>query len=224
MTDGRDRQFLERIASAAPELPPGVRFLPGWFDAEAQSALVEAVRSAVKAAPLYVPVMPKTGIAMSVRMTNCGPLGWVTDKESGYRYQPAHPMTGKPWPPIPDALLVLWDAVSGHGAPPEACLINCYDASAKMGLHQDRDERDFSAPVVSVSLGDDARFRIGGIDGNHQRGGRTASLILRSGDVLVMGGPARLAFHGIDRIFAGTSALLPKGGRINLTLRRVTPA
>jgi DNA oxidative demethylase len=198
-------------------LPEGVRFLPDYFDAAAQAALLEAIRDVVRAAPLFTPSMPKTGTPMSVRMTNCGSLGWVTDKTNGYRYQPTHPATGKPWPAMPELLLDLWRDVSGYAAPPEACLVNYYDEGAKMGLHQDRDEQDFSAPVVSVSLGDEARFKIGGIT----RGGKTQSMRLRSGDVLVMGGASRLAFHGIDRIFPGTSTLLNNGGRINLTLRRV---
>jgi DNA oxidative demethylase len=198
-------------------LPDGVTFLPDYFDVAAQLALVETIRNVVKAAPLFTPVMPKTGTPMSVRMTNCGSLGWVTDKANGYRYQPTHPETAEPWPAMPKLLLDLWRDVSDHAAPPEACLVNFYDQAAKMGLHQDRDEKDFSAPVVSVSLGDDARFKIGGT----VRGGKTQAITLRSGDVLVMGGASRLAFHGIDRIYPGTSTLLPKGGRINLTLRRV---
>ena len=201
-------------------LPDGVKFRPDYFDASAQIALVEAIRNIVKAAPLFTPIMPKTGVAMSVRMTNCGSLGWVTDKTNGYRYQATHPVTGGPWPQIPELLLELWKAVADFAAPPEACLVNFYDETAKMGLHQDRDEKDFAAPVVSVSLGDEARFRIGDVT----RGGKTQSVTLRSGDVLVMGGASRLAFHGIDKIYPGTSTLLPKGGRINLTLRRVNPA
>jgi DNA oxidative demethylase len=200
-----------------PVLPDGVKFLPDYFDGPAQRDLLHAIRQVVKAAPLFTPVMPKTGTPMSVRMTNCGSLGWVTDKASGYRYQATHPETGDPWPAIPDMLLQLWRDISGHAAPPEACLVNFYNETAKMGLHQDRDEQDFSAPVISVSLGDEARFKIGGT----VRGGKTQSIILHSGDVLVMGGAARLAFHGIDRIYANTSTLLAKGGRINLTLRRV---
>lgn len=200
------------------DLPPGTRHLRGFFDAAAQAALVEDIRAVVAAAPLFVPVMPRTGRPMSVRMTNCGALGWVTDRERGYRYQPVHPVTGRPWPPIPARLLDLWDEVADHPAPPEACLVNFYDGSAKMGLHQDRDEETFDAPVVSVSLGDDCLFRIGGTE----RGGPTRSLRLRSGDVFVLGGAGRLAFHGVDRIYPGTSPLLRNGGRINLTLRRVT--
>ena len=127
-----------------------------------KQALVEDIRRVVEAAPLYMPAMPKTGKEMSVRMTNCGALGWVTDKERGYRYQATHPVTAEPWPPIPDTLLRLWREVADHPHPPQACLVNFYSDSAKMGLHQDRDESDFSAPVVSVSLGDDCLFRVGG--------------------------------------------------------------
>ena len=155
---------------------------------------------------------------MSVRMTNCGPLGWVTDKERGYRYQATHPLTGRPWPPIPQILLDLWDEAARYKAPPEACLVNYYAGGAKMGLHQDKDEEDFAAPVLSVSLGDTGVFRVGG----RSRKDPTRMVELKSGDVVVLGGEDRLAFHGIDRILGGTSDLLPEGGRLNLTLRRVT--
>jgi alkylated DNA repair protein (DNA oxidative demethylase) len=150
-------------------------------------------------------------------MTNLGPLGWVSDR-AGYRYQPAHPETGKPWPPIPEMVLDVWRQVSGYPHEPEACLVNFYHGGAKMGLHRDADEEDFSAPVVSISLGDTAVFRMGG----SERGGKTETLKLSSGDVLVMGGQSRLCYHGIDRVLTGTSTLLKDGGRINLTLRRVT--
>jgi len=140
--------------------------------------------------------------------------------ERGYRYQPSHPETGAPWPPMPSAVLALWAALAPGAPPPEACLVNLYDAGARMGLHQDRDEAEFSAPVVSLSLGDTALFRVGGVT----RGGPTRSFRLASGDAVTLGGPARLAFHGVDRIYPGTSTLLPQGGRINLTMRRVTRA
>lgn len=192
--------------------------MPGYIARPAQEALVEEIRRVVQAAPLYVPAMPRTGKEMSVRMTNCGALGWVTDKERGYRYQPTHPVTGEPWPPIPEALLQLWREVSAYSHPPEACLVNFYSADARMGLHQDRDEQDFAAPVVSVSLGDDCLFRVG----QDRREDGTKSFRLKSGDVVVLGGEGRLAFHGVDRIYPATSALLKNGGRINLTLRRVT--
>jgi DNA oxidative demethylase len=199
-------------------LPSGFRHLSGYFDRAAQEALVAEIRAVVTAAPLYVPRMPRTGREMSVRMTNCGDLGWVTDKDRGYRYQPIHPETGAPWPPVPTTLLNLWDDVAQFGKPPQACLVNFYDASAKMGLHQDRDEQEFGAPVVSVSLGDDCLFRIGGTE----RSDPTRSLRLSSGDVVILGGQSRMAFHGVDRVYPATSTLLKNGGRINLTLRRVT--
>lgn len=199
-------------------LPDGVRHIPGALDPAAQAALVEDIRAVVSQAPLFVPVMPRTGKPMSVRMSNCGPLGWVTDKERGYRYQANHPVTGTPWPSMPPQLLTLWSELSGYGHPPEACLINFYAPETKMGLHQDRDEADFDAPVLSISLGDDCLFRIGGT----KRGGKTMSLRLISGDIIVLGGASRLAFHGVDRIYQGTSMLLEKPGRINLTMRRVT--
>ncbi len=196
---------------------PGVTHWPGYLDPVEQAALVAELREAARRAPFYVPRMPRTGKPFSVKMTNCGSLGWVSD-ERGYRYQPLHPETGAPWPPIPARLLRAWEELAGYPHPPEACLVNFYEPSAKMGLHQDRDEQDFDAPVLSLSLGDTAVFRIGGTS----RGGKTVSLKLASGDALAFGGEARLAYHGIDRILAGSSSLLPQPGRINLTLRRVT--
>jgi DNA oxidative demethylase len=195
----------------------GLRLYPGHFDQNGQAELLAAVREVLQAAPLFTPRMPKSGRPFTVRMSNCGPLGWVSD-EAGYRYQASHPETGEPWPPIPSALMALWSALARFGDRPEACLINFYGTHAKMGLHQDRDEAEFAAPVISVSLGDSCLFRIGG----HKRNEPTRSIRLSSGDVLVLGGASRLAFHGVDRIFPGTSRLLPEGGRINLTLRRVT--
>jgi DNA oxidative demethylase len=196
----------------------GLRILPGYFDDNAQLVLLAILRDAVAEAPLFTPEMPKTGKPFSVRMTNLGELGWVSDRANGYRYQATHPTTGKPWAPMPDILLKLWTDIANYPHPPQACLVNFYTAHAKMGLHQDRDEEDFSAPVISISLGDQALFRWGGTT----RGGKTQSVKLSSGDVLVMGGEARLCFHGIDRVYAGTSKLLNDGGRINLTMRRVT--
>ncbi|AMJ63107.1 alpha-ketoglutarate-dependent dioxygenase AlkB family protein [Bosea sp. PAMC 26642] len=199
------------------QVTPGVVHWPGYLGSDAQAALVADLREAARQAPFFQPRMPKTGKPFSVRMTNCGSLGWVSD-QSGYRYQPLHPDTGAPWPPLPPVLLQAWRELAGYPHPPEACLVNFYEPGAKMGLHQDRDEEDFDAPVLSLSLGDTALFRIGGT----ARGGKTVSLRLASGDALLFGGEARLAFHGIDPILAGSSALLPQGGRINLTLRRVT--
>jgi DNA oxidative demethylase len=195
-----------------------VEYFPSRLEKAAQASLLAELRRIIAAAPLFTPTMPRSGTPMSVRMTNCGPLGWVTDKERGYRYQPIHPVTGKPWPTIPQSLLDLWNEVAHYPAPPEACLINYYAGAAKMGLHQDKDEEDFAAPVLSVSLGDTAIFRVGG----RWRKDPMRALELKSGDVVVLGGEDRLAYHGIDRILSGTSELLPERGRFNLTLRRVT--
>ena len=199
-------------------LPEGVRHYPGFLSTEQQGRLISSIRNIVCNAPLYTPSMPKTGKPMSVRMTNCGDFGWVTDKQQGYRYQKFHPVNKKPWPEIPGRLLDIWQKLANYSDRPQACLINYYNADAKMGMHQDRDEQDFAAPVVSISLGDDCLFRIGSII----RGGTTRSLRLQSGDVLVLEGASRLAFHGVDKIYPNTSMLLKESGRINLTLRRVT--
>lgn len=192
---------------------PGFRLWPGALDAAAQKTLLEQVLAAAETAPFYRPVTPG-GRPFSVEMTGLGPLTWVSDR-AGYRYQPTHPVTDQPWPSMPQALLDLWDILTGWPVPPDACLVNLYRDEAKMGLHQDRDEADLTAPVLSVSLGDTAVFRIGPAEG-----GRTHSLKLASGDICALTGPARLARHGIDRLLAGSSQLVPGGGRINLTLRR----
>lgn len=187
----------------------------GFLDAGSQAAMVAELREVVRTAPLFAPLTP-WGKPMRVRMTAAGRFGWYTDRR-GYRYIDRHP-DGTPWPPIPESVLAVWDAVSGSARAPECCLVNYYGEGARMGLHQDKDEADFDQPVVSISLGDSAVFRIGGTE----RGDATQSVELSSGDVVVMGGPARLRYHGIDRIRHGSSRLLEQGGRINLTLRVVT--
>jgi len=197
-----------------PDLP-GFLYRPGALDPAARTDLLAEVQAAIRIAPFYRPVTPG-GKPFSVRMTNMGRVGWVSDR-ARYRYQVTHPETGAPWPPIPATLLTLWDGLTGGSAPPDACLVNLYQDTARMGLHQDRDEADLTAPVLSVSLGDTAVFRIGPADG-----GPTRSIRLGSGDVCALTGPARLARHGIDRLLAGSSSLIPGGGRINLTLRRAT--
>ncbi len=198
---------------------PGAWLHPGFLDPAGQAVTLAALRAGIAQSPLFAPTMPRTGKPFSVRMTNFGPLGWVSDR-NGYRYQPMHPVTGDPWPPIPAEIAQVWRELLPDAPPPEACLVNYYEQTAKMGLHQDRDERAFDVPVLSISLGDEARFRIGGAT----RDAPTRAFPLRSGDVFTFGGESRLAFHGIDRILPGTSSLLPEGGRFNLTLRRVTPA
>lgn len=187
---------------------------PGFLDRAAQEALVAALREVLTTAPLFTP-RTRRG-PMSVRMSAAGEFGWISDAR-GYRYETCHP-DGMLWPPIPDEVMAIWQAVSDCARAPECCLINWYGVDARMGMHRDEDETDISCPVVSVSLGDEGLFRMGNVD----RGGRTESIWLKSGDVVVMGGAARLAHHGVDRIRFGSSTLLPKGGRINLTLRVVT--
>jgi DNA oxidative demethylase len=201
---------------SAIALAPGLVYHPGYLDRAAQEELLRDIRGVLATAPLLTPRMPRTGKPFSVRMSNCGSLGWVSDI-AGYRYQATHPDTGAPWPPMPDVVRRAWDELGGYPHPPEACLVNLYQGRARMGLHQDCDEQDFDAPVVSLSLGDTALFRFGGTS----RNAPTQSLALKSGDALVFGGPSRLIFHGVDRLMPGTSTLLPEGGRINLTLRRV---
>jgi len=197
----------------------GVRLYPGLLSRAAQEQMLGEVRDVVATAPLFRPTMPRTGKPFSVRMTNCGALGWVSDKSGGYRYQDHHPETKEAWPEIPQSLMGLWSLAAGYGAAPECCLVNFYDAKAKMGLHQDKDEQALQAPVVSVSLGDSALFKV---KGPARNGPASWSVKLNSGDVVVLAGEARMYYHGIDRIYPGTSTLLKDQGRINLTLRRVT--
>ena len=199
--------------------PNGFRHYPAYFSPDQQKDLIKAVKTGIAQAPFYQPTMPRTGTPLSVVMSNFGSLGWVTDKEKGYRYESVHPKTGAPWPKLPSLLGQLWDEVTDFPDRPEACLVNWYkeEKASKMGMHVDNDENDLRAPVVSVSLGDPAMFRIGGTN----RGGSTQGLKLFSGDVVVLAGDARLCHHGVSKVFYGQSALVPKGGRINLTMRRV---
>lgn len=204
---------------------PGLIHYPGYLDAAAQDALADELAGVMREAPPFTPTMPRTGKPFSVRMTNCGPLGWVSDR-TGYRYQATHPETGRPWPAMPAAATRAWAELAGCPAAPEACLVNLYAPGTRMGLHQDRDEEEFAAPVLSLSLGATALFRYGGL----QRSDPTRSVRLSSGDALVIGGPSRLVFHGVDRILP-SDLLAPEplplgavatGGRLNLTLRRVS--
>jgi alkylated DNA repair protein (DNA oxidative demethylase) len=215
MTDGRMVSILGLMTLAAAT---GFRLFPAKLGQAEQQALVEEVLAKAAEAPLIRQVTPG-GKSMSVETTSFGKLGWTTDR-NGYRYEPVHPLTGRPWPAIPQVLLDLWAELADPTTPPDACLVNLYRAEARMGLHQDKDEADFSFPVLSVSLGDTAVFRLGG----PKRSDPTTSLRLSSGDVCLLAGEARLFHHGIDRILAGSSRLIPGGGRINLTLRRAGQA
>lgn len=206
-----------RVSTATPP-DTGFRHLPDRLDSGAQRQVLALVEGIAAAAPFDRFVMPGSGRPLSVDMTNAGPLGWVTDR-SGYRYSPTHLRTRAPWPPIPAELLALWDALTGYPAPPECCLVNRYQgAGARMGLHRDEDEQALDAPILNISLGDTAIFRLGG----RRRGDPTRSFPVTSGTIMVFGGPSRTFYHGIDRVLPGTSTLVPGGGRINLTLRRVT--
>jgi len=196
----------------------GFRLLPGRLSPDQQQALLDEVLAKAQEAPFVHQVTPG-GKPMSVAMTSFGALGWTTDAK-GYRYEPAHPATGRFWPAIPTILTELWAELADPHVPPDACLINFYNADAKMGLHQDKDEADFRFPVLSVSLGDTAVFRLGGA----KRSDPTASMKLASGDVCLLAGASRLFHHGVDRILPGSSRLIPGGGRINLTLRRAAPS
>jgi alkylated DNA repair protein (DNA oxidative demethylase) len=208
---------MTEVRPHVPALPlaPGVLHYKSFLDRAAQESLLADIRTVVALAPLFQPVMPKTGKAFSVQMSNCGPLGWVSDL-AGYRYQPNHPVSGALWPEMPEAVLAIWRALAQWPQDPQACLINFYEPAARMGPHQDADETS-PAPIVSISLGDSCRFRFGG----NLRRDKTRSILLESGDVLTFGGPARKMFHGVDRILPQTSTLMAKPGRINLTLRRV---
>lgn len=181
-----------------------------FLDEDAQRELLAEVRKITVAAPLrrYATRRGK----MSVAMSAAGQLGWMSDRR-GYRYEAEGP--GGSWPEIPVPALAVWDAVSGVEREPDSCLVNFYAEGARMGMHQDADEAETQWPVVSISLGDPALFRIGTAAGKSP----SKSVWLESGDVAVLAGAARMAWHGIDRIRFGESPLLKKGGRINLTLR-----
>jgi DNA oxidative demethylase len=208
----------DTVQARAFELQPGLLYLPDYLDRAQQQALLADLRHCLAEAPLYTAHMPKSGQALSVKMSNCGPLGWFTDRDKGYRYEPVNPATERPWPAIPRLAEKAWWELGAYPQEPQSCLVNYYGPAAKMGLHQDRDENALNAPVISLSLGDTCLFRFGGTS----RRDKTRTIELKSGDAMVLGGPARLAFHGVDRILSGSSTLLAEGGRFNLTLRRVS--
>jgi DNA oxidative demethylase len=216
-----DRQGRFQLRDEQP-FPDDFHFLAGYLDEQAQVSLAGDVGHLLQDAPLFQQRMPRTGSPLSVRMSNAGEYGWVTDREGGYRYQKTHPVTGSPWPPIPERLLDLWTELTNEQQKPNLCLINFYDADARLGLHQDRGESSLDAPVVSVSLGDDATFVLGGLS----RKDPTRRLALHSGDIVWFNGTSRLIFHGVEGIRPGLSKVLQgigiPSGRINLTLRRIS--
>lgn len=181
------------------------------------AALLAAIDAIAVRAPFRRMVTPG-GFEMSVAMTSCGSVGWVTDR-TGYRYAPCDPSTGLPWPPLPDRFAALaQDAAAEAGFAdfvPDACLVNCYEPGARLSLHQDKDERDYRHPVVSVSLGLPATFQFGGI----KRGDRPRKVLLAHGDIVVWGGPSRLFFHGVLALKDGDHPLTGRR-RFNLTFRK----
>ena len=210
------RSGIGELALPAGELGPGAVLL-GGFAAEEAGALLDALDGILRVAPFRHMTVPG-GRQMSVAMSNAGAVGWVADR-SGYRYAPADPDTGRAWPAMPPAFAALAgraaERVGYGGFVPDCCLVNRYASGARMSLHQDRDERDLGAPIVSVSLGLPVTFLWGGAS----RADRPRRLRLGHGDVVVWGGPSRLAFHGVDALKAGEH---PATGavRINLTFRR----
>jgi len=216
-----DRQNKLTVTEGQTGFPEGFFFLPGYLDDAAQASLIREVGTVLDQAPLFEQMMPRTGAPLSVRMSNAGEYGWVTDRDRGYRYQKTHPVTGAPWPAIPPKFLELWAVITREKRLPNLCLINFYGGRARLGLHQDKGESSLDAPVVSISLGDDATFLLGGLS----RKAPVRRLCLRSGDIVWFGGSSRLIFHGVEGIRPGTSRLLQQiglpDGRLNLTLRRI---
>jgi DNA oxidative demethylase len=195
------------------QIKPGLDYLPNYLSISQLNNILQDVQVALGNAPLFTPCMPRTGKKLSVSMSNMGNYGWVSDKSGGYRYQDYHPFTGNRWPQISDSILKIWREVTNLVCKPDCCLINFYNLQAKMGLHLDNDEKDFSYPVVSISIGNTALFRFGG----QKRSDKTQSIKLNNGDVLIMGQESRLIYHGIDRIYPSEIY----DNRINLTLRKI---
>lgn len=215
---GMDDLFSDNPAldNATESLAEGAVLLRGFVATEAP-ALLQTLQPVLMMAPFRHMATPG-GHVMSVAMTNCGEVGWVTDR-TGYRYAAIDPQSGKAWPPMPPLFLdvAARAAMAGGfaGFVPDGCLINRYAPGARLTLHQDRNERDFAAPIVSVSLGLPAVFLFGG----HRRADRPRRMRLECGDVVVWGGPSRLAFHGVDPLADGEHALTGRC-RINLTFRK----
>jgi DNA oxidative demethylase len=219
LRDAARADLFDDEARSNAEIEPladGAVLLRGFASLEA-SAVMEALQDILLAAPFRHMVTPG-GFRMSVAMTNCGRAGWITDRR-GYRYEPLDPTTGRPWPPLPEVFLRLSTRAATQGGfadfEPDACLVNRYEPGARLSLHQDRNERNLAAPIVSVSLGLPATFLFGG----QRRAVRPRRVRLESGDIAVWGGPARLAFHGIEPLADGDHQLTGRC-RINLTFRQ----
>ena len=215
---------LDLFAADAPELEdevlsPGAIVLRG-FATPREAALKDDVARVAATAPFRHLITPG-GFRMSVAMTNCGELGWVSDRR-GYRYDPVDPESGEHWPALPESFrAIARDAAARAGHDnfmPDACLVNCYAPGARLSMHQDRDEKDLRAPIVSVSLGLPATFLWGG----DERADKSRKVALHHGDVVVWGGPSRLRFHGVLALKDGEHPFAG-GHRINLTFRKVRP-
>jgi alkylated DNA repair protein (DNA oxidative demethylase) len=208
--------LFDDAATGLQPLGPGAAVLRG-FALAGERALLAAIEAVVAQAPLRHMVTPG-GFRMSVAMTNCGTYGWVTDR-SGYRYDRADPVSGRAWPAMPDAFTDLATRAAARagfeGFVPDACLVNRYEPGARLTLHQDRNERDFSAPIVSVSLGIPAMFLFGG----SKRAERQKRVALAHGDVVVWGGPARMRYHGVAPLADNCHPLTGRQ-RFNLTFRK----
>jgi DNA oxidative demethylase len=193
--------------------------LQQYLNTHQQQELLWILREVGKRSPLFTPTM-KNGSPFNYQMTNCGKVGWVSDS-SGYRYVDRHPVTNKPWEPIPKVIRDLAKSVAAqvedNSYIPETCLINYYTQNSKLGIHQDNTEKNKTAAIISISLGDDGIFLIGG----KRKKDPTREIILKSGDVLIMYGESRMFYHGVKAIIPGTSQLLRNGGRLNLTIRQV---
>jgi alkylated DNA repair protein (DNA oxidative demethylase) len=211
-----DRTSSESAEPRKEELCPGAFVLHG-FALQDETALLNAFHEVTAKAPFRHMVTPG-GFRMSVAMTDCGSLGWVTDR-TGYRYDAIDPESGQPWPPMPAPFLKLAQDAAAEagfdGFVPDGCLVNRYEAGAKLSLHQDKDERDFNAPIVSVSLGIPAVFLFGGLN----RTDKTKRVPVEHGDVIVWGGPARLRYHGVLPLKEAQHPLLGEY-RVNLTFRK----
>lgn len=194
------------------QIKEGLNYFPDYLKKPLINDIICNLRNLAKESPFFIPKMPKTNKSFSVKITNMGNVGWVSDKE-GYRYQDFHPITKKSWSKIPSNITNIWQELINANTKPDCCLVNCYDKNAKMGLHIDNDEKDFSYPVLSISIGASALFRFGGL----KRSDKTQSIKLNNGDIIILSGKSRLIYHGIDKIYPNDKF----NYRINITMRKI---